>query len=344
LPAPRGRRAGRTLRSLAALSLIAAVACDRLPTGPAHAPRAPARGIILADWTANGYAAPSALSALDAIARTGARVLPVVVTAYQADARASAPRVDAARTPSAGAVRTLVAAAAARGLAVAFKPHVDLDGGGWRGTIEPGDAAAWFAAYRAFIRPWAALAESIGAPQFVIGTELAGTLEHEAEWRETIREVRAVYSGEIVYAASWDEAARVRFWDALDRVGVDFYFPVASRENPGRLELLAGWQPWLERLERLHRQSGRPILITEIGYPSVNGAGMRPYAFDRGAPVDVAEQADLYWAALEATGGKPWIAGLWWWNWLADGSGGAANADYTPNGKPAAAELAAAWR
>ncbi len=330
--------------ALATAALLAsATACEKLPTGPARVRGTPSRGIIFADWSANGYAAAVAGSELDRIAQAGARVLPVVITAYQAGPRASAVAIDPARTPSAGAVRALVAAAAARGLKVVFKPHVDLDDGAWRGTIAPADPGPWFASYRDFIRPWAALAESIGAPQLVFATELAGTLRHEPEWRETIRQVRAVYSGSIVYAASWDEAGRVPFWDALDRVGVDFYFPVAGRKDPGRFELLAGWQPWLERLELLHRQTGKPILITEIGYRSVDGAGMNPFAFAGGARVDLGEQADLYWAALEATGNRDWIDGVWWWNWLADGSGGAGNTDFTPKGKPAASELAAAW-
>ena len=136
----------------------------------------------------------------------------------------------------------------------------------------------------------------------------------------------------------------MRFWDALDLVGVDSYFPVADRNDAGRLEMLAGWQPWLDRLERLHRQTGKPILLTEIGYRSVDGAGKEPFTFGSGAGVDVGEQADLYWAALEATGRETWIEGVWWWNWLADGTGGALNRDYTPSGKPAEAVLTAAWR
>lgn len=177
----------------------------------------------------------------------------------------------------------------------------------------------------------------------MVGTELASTLEHVAEWRDVIRRVWAVYSGELVYAASWDEADRVSFWDALDVVGVNFYYPVTTRRDPSRFEILAGWQPWLERLERLHRRTGRRILLTEIGYRSLDGAGMDPTSSGPEGVLDLAEQADLYWAALQATGDRSWLAGLYWWNWPADGSGGPGSRDYTPNGKPAALELGAAW-
>ena len=111
------------------------------------------------------------------------------------------------------------------------------------------------------------------------------------------------------------------FWKSMDLVGVDFYFPVAERRDPGRVEILALWPRWLDRLEHLHRQTGRDILLTEIGYRSVDGAGLNPYVFDGDASVDLEEQGDLYWAALQAVSDKPWITGLFWWNWLADGTG-----------------------
>jgi hypothetical protein len=122
---------------------------------------------------------------------------------------------------------------------------------------------------------------------------------------------------------------------------VDAYFPVANRPDAGRLELLAGSQ--LDRLHLLHRQTGLGILLSEIGYRSSDGAGMAPYRFASGARLDLGEQADLYWAALQATGDQSWIRGLYWWNWPADGSGGPQNTDYTARGKPAARELASTW-
>jgi hypothetical protein len=135
----------------------------------------------------------------------------------------------------------------------------------------------------------------------------------------------------------------VGFWDALDYVGVDFYAPVSGRNDAGRVEILKGWQPWLYRLEILHGLAGRPIVLTEIGYRSVDGAGQAPYSYAGAPPIDLGEQADLYWAAMEAVSGKSWIEGMYWWNWLAGGEGGPQNRDYTPFGKPAQEELTGAW-
>jgi len=329
---------------LAASAIVAStVSCERSPTAPAASRPGGVRAITLVDWTADGYARPAADASIQVLAATGANTVVIIVTAYQTDPASSVIRADDPRTPTPASVAQAITWARALGLSVSIKPHVDLDDESWRGRIDPASPAEWFASYREFVLAWASFAATHDAAQFVVGTELAGTLQHATEWEETIRGVREVFSGELVYAASWDEAGRVPFWREVDIVGVDFYFPVARRARPGRLEILAEWQPWLERLQLLHRQTGRPILLTEIGYRSADGAGMHPYQFDDGAPIDLDEQADLYWAALEAIAAKPWIAGLCWWNWPADASGGPNDDDYTPRGKPAETELVATW-
>ncbi|MCH8872135.1 hypothetical protein IH824_05075, partial [candidate division KSB1 bacterium] len=119
----------------------------------------------------------------------------------------------------------------------------------------------------------------------------------------------------------------------------DVYRPAATNQ----LEILAAWQPWLQTVELLHKQTGRDILFTEIGYRSIDGAGMKPYQFNNPGTVDLQEQADLYWAALQSTVDIPWLKGMYWWNWRADGSGGEANRDYTPFGKPAESVLTKSW-
>jgi hypothetical protein len=325
------------------VSLLLTTSCDDLPTAPARTPSMRVRGITLADWTPGGYASAGADGALARIAAAGANTVTLIRTAYQSTLGSSDVVVDPDRTPTIASLSHAATSARSLGLAVVVKPHVDVDTGQWRGGIAPENASRWFASYGDFVLETAAWAETVGAEGFVVGTELAGTVGNEAAWRDLIARVRAVYSGEVVYAATWDGANRLRFWDALDCVGVDFYGAVTARNDPGRVEILAGWQPWIDRLHLLHRQTGKAILLTEIGYRSVDGAGREPFAYGNAAPVDTGEQADLYWAALEALGDQDWIEGVYWWNWRTDGSGGALDRDYTPNEKPAEGELQRAW-
>jgi hypothetical protein len=301
------------------------------------------RGITLADWTADGYASASAREAIEDIAATGANTVVLIRTAYQRTLSSSRVDVDG-RTPTIASLETIASWARERGLAVVVKPHVDVDTGEWRGAISPDNVDLWFDSYEEFVDETARLAERIGAVTFVVGTELAGTVERGRRWRELIASVRAVYDGQLTYAASWDGAGRVGFWDALDAVGVDFYGSVTMRDDPGRVEILVGWQPWLERLRRLQHRTSKRIVLTEIGYRSVDGAGGTPFALGEVGAVDTREQADLYWAALEALGTVDWLEGVCWWNWLASGEGGMTNDDYTPKGKPAESELTDAWR
>lgn len=317
--------------------------CTDLPTGPAGVPQMRVRGITLVDWTANGYSRPSARAAVNEIADMGTNQVVIVVTAYQQGASDNSVRIDPDKTPTEGSVSLVAAQARGREMEVVIKLHVDLDSGEWRGLIGPLDPASWFESYGAFVGLWADWGAQNGASGLVIGTELAGTIGHEDRWRSLIRMVRSRFGGDVLYAASWDEASMVPFWDAVDRVGVDFYAPVSIRHDAGRVELLTGWQPWIERLHLLHKQTGKSVLLTEIGYRSVEGAGMRPYDFDATSTFDPAEQADLYWAAMEAVGHTDWIEGVYWWNWLAAGGGGVGNTDYTPKDKMAEEELAGAW-
>ncbi|MCH7549929.1 MAG: hypothetical protein IH969_10410, partial [Candidatus Krumholzibacteriota bacterium] len=256
-----------------ALLTLTALSCSELPSGPAESGSLSTRGVTLADWTADGYASASAQSAIRDIARTGANTLVLIITAYQDDPSGANLSADPQRTPTPAAVQTAMGVAATEGLDVVIKPHVDLESGAWRGTIAPTDVDAWFESYEAFVLPVAAFAEANGARCLVVGTELAGTIAHESHWRDLIEKVRGIFSGGVMYAASWDEASLVGFWDALDYVGVDFYAPVTARADASRLEILEGWQEWMRRLEILHKLAGRPVVLTEIGYRSVDEAG-----------------------------------------------------------------------
>jgi len=330
-------------RWIAGASCLIAAGCGGGAGPDAVPPEQRARGVTLSDWTADGYRSPGCSLALDEIAAAGATSVALIVTWYQDDPATVFVSPVNGRTPTDAALSQAVVGARQRGLSVTVKPHVDVLDGTWRANIRPELPELWFQIYGGLLVPLAERAAAWGAERFVIGTELAGLAGEEALWRDLIDRVRQVYPGRIVYSASWDEAMFVSFWDAVDEVGVSAYFPVAVRTNPTRVDLLAGWQVWRERMARLHQRTGKPVLFTEIGYRSVDGAGMRPYVHDSDPAEDAGEQADLYWAALHATRDDSWLSGMYWWDWRVDGSGGPGNRDYTPFRKPAADVLRSFW-
>jgi hypothetical protein len=335
----------RLALALGAVGLLWSGACEQLP-GPEDdllSPSMTTRAITFCDWTTDGYATAQAEASLEELAQTGANTVVFLVTAYQETSHSSILGAYGGLTPSNIAVLQARAVAGGLGISPALKLHVDVADGSWRGFIDPENPQLWFEAYEEFAVRWADFAETFGFTELVVGTELATLSRRETEWRHVLQSVRAVYSGKLIYAASWDEAENIEFWDALDAVGVNFYCPVADREDCGKLELLAGWQSWLDRLELLHEKTGLPIVLTEIGYMSRDGAAMDPPTFEGDHIVDLQEQADLYWAALAATAKEDWIAGLYWWNWPALEGGGPSSTSYTPRRKPAATLLADVW-
>lgn len=130
----------------------------------------------------------------------------------------------------------LTASTHAQGMRVMLKPHVwRLQG---RAPIPDEEARKWLAEYKPFIEHHAQFAARIHADIFCIGTELRGLTPHENEWRDIIARVRKIYKGPIVYAANHgEEFESIRFWDALDYIGIDNYYPLDDQYNFGALQI-----------------------------------------------------------------------------------------------------------
>ncbi len=301
------------------------------------------KGLSYACWAPGLYADPGAELALENLSRTGAGWIALVVTWYQNDlgSLAIAPTEG---TPTDSDLAKAVRTAHALGLKVMLKPHLDLwsDSAHWRGQIgkfytTESQWQTWFAAYRAFIEHFAALARDLGAEQFCIGCELEGTSGRTEDWRRVVAGVRALYRGPILYAANHSgEELRLDWWDAVDYIGVDAYYPLATHLEPTARELAAAWAPKVAALGGLAARWGKPLLLTEVGYRSLDGACMHPWDYQIRGEVDLEEQADAYRAVREAFSGRPWFSGIYWWSWSPDPyEGGPDDDGFTPHDKPA---------
>jgi hypothetical protein len=232
------------------------------------------------------------------------------------------------------------------GFKVLLKPHLDprsvQNSSGGRHQIGfGGDETswrAWFASYTRFILHYARLAAELKVAAFSVGTELMGTTRRADEWRAIIRETRAVYGdGLLTYAAlSYFEPLQITWWDALDMIGIDAYFTVTLTNQPTMAQLRLGWQPTLLYLDALAAHWDMPIIFTEIGYMSVDGATILPGDWSSPAPLDLQEQADAYRAVFETFQGRAWWKGVFWWSLdTKPDQGGATDRSFTFLGKPA---------
>lgn len=216
------------------------------------------------------------------------------------------------------------------GMHVLLKPHVYEGTEGFAGNICIEDAAsraAWMESYRRLILHYARIAQDEGVALLSVGNELACLTKHDNEWRKLVADIRKVYSGSLTYASNWgDEFETLRFWDALDFIGLNNYYPLTKAPGQGLPEMLASGHNLAGTIESIQRKWQRPVIFTEVGYPSLKGGTFRPWAPPSREP-DTAEQSAAYEAILRTFAGKPWLHGIFWWAWH-DG-------DFSPAGKPA---------
>jgi hypothetical protein len=297
-------------------------------------------------WSGNGggYASADAAAQLSDIHDLGANAIALVPYGY---ARVGDDRIDYADSEETDEdLGQALWVAHGLGMKVMLKPQLWLGGEKDTGEIQfddPAARAAWFRAYREFLLHYALLAERDHFDLLVAGTELSGVSSDTAAWRALIAEVRRVYHGPITYAASsGDELDSVRFWDALDYIGVNDYYPLidaaqdSSDAPPSASQLLPGADHLAETMGALSARWHKPILFTEVGFPSVRGAASEPSAEDDSHGTSPEEQAAAYEATFRAFSGRAWFRGMFWWEWPSNGrAGGPASASYTPLGKPA---------
>jgi len=246
-------------------------------------------------------------------------------------------------------IRETAAMAKAAGVRVAIVPHVYVMSGEWRGEIDPGPPeawAAWFASYRGFALGFAALAEEVGAELFSIGVEFkSSTNRYEDEWRELIDAVRRVYTGDLTYSANWDEVEEVPFWDALDAIGVNAFWPLAERPGDGYEAMRGAARRVADGLEGLSLYYDRPVVFTEMGVKSATDSALAPWEWPEHCGemrYDEAYQADAYDAVLGELAGRPWFAGLFIWKYFSDpyDETQEPRAGFSPRGKLAEEALA----
>jgi hypothetical protein len=222
-------------------------------------------------------------------------------------------------------VEELARVAHARGLRVMLKPAI------WDGYAldfpAPQDRAKWFDQYRAFLEHYAQLAKKIHADLFCVGGELTHLSQYDEEWRKLIARARELYPGPLVYAANFgQEFESLKFWDALDYIGLQEYYPLPDSLSADAL---------VEKVEAIERKNHRPVIFTEVGFPSHAQPNREPWQDTKPRKISLDDQARCYEVILRAFYGQPWFEGMYWWKVGTNGEGGPNDDSLTPYGKPA---------
>jgi len=303
-----------------------------LSTLPKHAPSAPypkiffQRGVNFTAEGPVGYDPQSAAPLLDQLKTYGVDSIALVPYGF---AETKQPAIHfpggMERTED---IEAIIALAHQRGMKVMLKPQLWARAG-FPGNIDfpdPRQRAQWFVAYRKYLEYYAATAARSHADIFSVGVELGKMTPYEPEWRSLISRARELYPGPLVYSATQGpEFETIRFWDALDYIGLNEYYPIPDDLTTADL---------VRTVEAVQKKFARPVLFTEAGFCS--------YAHPNRAPWDEtpralahADQARCYEAVLKAFYSKPWFQGVYWWRVGTDASGGPEDGSHTPWGKSA---------
>lgn len=324
------------------LSLFALTAtsttCPDLPAPPTE------RGIALGLFSEDHSF--SYRSLLEEIAETGANRVSLVWVWWQTKVTSNAIAPKASWTASEAQLLDSIVQARAFGLKVTVFPIVRLaepEEGQWRGKLAPEDEDAWWSSYSDYIVTAGEIAERGKADRLSIGSELLTRETMRARWIKVIERVRLRYPRlELMYSANWDHYRPVRFWDLVDVMGLTGYWEIGKAAPRTEAALKAAWRTPLQDLQRFQALLNRPMVMTEVGYPSQEGALGFPWDETRHAPIDLEEQRLGYAALAHALEDAPFLEGVYIWNWF--GFGGPTDDNYTPRNKPAGRLLTCWYR
>ncbi len=231
-------------------------------------------------------------------------------------------------------------------LQIMVKPHLWVRGQGWTGdfTLDTEtDWQVWERSYERYMLEMAAIADSLEVELFCMGLEFKNAIaQRPTFWRQLIQKVRKVYRGKLTYGANWDNFDNIPFWDELDYIGIHAYFPLSQADTPTLKALQSAWINHKQRLQKLSEMHKKPVLFTEFGYRSIDGAAGNqwelPSEYEESGKINLLAQQVAYEAFFLQFWQEPWVAGGFLWKWYGAHRRfpHAENTRYTPQGKPAA--------
>ena len=224
-------------------------------------------------------------------------------------------------------------------MSVMLKPHLWMGRGGYTGTFTLSGEREWQIwedSYKKYILHFAHVADSMKVELFCIGTELGASIKARPQyWNKLIDTLKQIYNGKLTYAGNWDDYKLFPFWDKLDYIGVDAYFPISTEKTPSVNSIQKGWEIHTSELEKISKKNNLPILFTEYGYRNVDYAGKEPWTENDGDQNNDAQSNTLE-GLYKSFAGKKWFAGGYLWKWYV-GNYRHRNdkIDFTPQNKPA---------
>lgn len=226
-----------------------------------------------------------------------------------------------------------------KGLKVMVKPHVWLSGGAFTGDMDFKTDTEWQKfepQYAKYVLRFAKVADSLHAESFCMATEFKTFVQKRPTfWNQLIKDIKTIYKGKLTYAENWDSYSQVPFWNQLDFIGIDAYFPLSDEQNPSLQTIKKGWSSTIKDLDKFSKKEQKPILFTEFGYRSIDYAVSKPWDSYTSYPDNENLQANAYQAFFDEIWQKEWFAGAFVWKWFPTVNIDKSRDKFSPQGKKA---------
>jgi hypothetical protein len=287
------------------------------------------QGMVFPHWGSNAYGANDvgwSNGLVDMFHQTKAQWVEITINLYQQSPTATDVQVKPEMAPTPTALAEGIRIAHAMGYRTFVSPILSVGGKDpWAGSIKFPTARqgqAWFASYWSAIAPYVAAADQTGAEEFAIGTEYEQLQQAKAAlWEQLIEKFHQNFRGKLTYNINWSSLwLTIPSWihsPFLDAIGVSLYIPLTAKvERLAPASLPTLWRTKVKSiLDTYSVHSGKPILISEIGYRNRADALYEPWLRTTKAGIDPLEQAAAYDAALRNVVGDQHIIGIFFWAW-----------------------------
>ncbi|WP_139828064.1 glycoside hydrolase family 113 [Marivirga sericea] len=248
-------------------------------------------------------------------------------------------------------VKETIIMAKSLGFRIMLKPHLWVGGQGWAGDLEFESDSLWEVfeeQYTAYISTYAKIADSLNVEIYCLGTEIRkSTGSRNDFWIELISKSRSTYSGKLTYAANWDEYDQIEFWNQLDYIGIDAYFPLSEKKSPTTQELIKAWLEPKKEMKKISEKYHRPILFTEYGYESIDYNTMGHWKLSKDSlSVNFDNQKIAFRALYQTLNQEDWWVGgfIWKWHLTRNGLHRRTVKAFTPQNKPAIETITSAFK
>lgn len=239
-------------------------------------------------------------------------------------------------------LESIIISSQQQGFNVIIKPHIDLENGTPRYQLKPTNLQNWLNCYRDILYRYAKLSNKYNLSHLVIATEIDNIADSPL-FVSLIQEIRSIYQGAIIYAASFDHFLKTGIWQHVDIIGINAYYNLCNNNYCTESELAESWNYWLSHIDNFASAKGKPVFITECGFYSREGCAVNPGDWTRGGPISLREQAKSYESLLCQAAAFSNVKGIFFWQWELNNPWNDSSGDYTPEDKEAEQVIRKYW-